>query len=118
MPFFRKLLLKCACTNKTIDKSKYFNFATAMFSFSNPHISIALPADVTAITVLLNSAYRGEGSKQGWTTEAHLIAGAVAHPVQRAALAAFPVEFAGDRMIRANEHPSPWCARSRRRAAG
>ncbi len=46
-----------------------------MFSFLNPHISIAGPADVTTITALLNSAYRGEGSKQGWTTEAHLIAG-------------------------------------------
>ncbi len=45
------------------------------FSFSNPHISIAKPVDIKAITLLLNSAYRGEGSKQGWTTEAHLIAG-------------------------------------------
>jgi ribosomal protein S18 acetylase RimI-like enzyme len=45
------------------------------FLFSNPHISIARPADITTITSLLNSAYRGEGSKQGWTTEAHLIAG-------------------------------------------
>ena len=45
------------------------------FSFLNPHITIAKPADITTITLLLNSAYRGEGSKQGWTTEAHLIAG-------------------------------------------
>ena len=45
------------------------------FSFSNEHIAVAGPADITAITALLNSAYRGEGSKQGWTTEAHLIAG-------------------------------------------
>ncbi len=46
-----------------------------MFSFSNQHISVAGAADITTITALLNSAYRGEGSKQGWTTEAHLIAG-------------------------------------------
>ncbi len=46
-----------------------------MFSFSNQHISVAGAADITTITSLLNSAYRGEGSKQGWTTEAHLIAG-------------------------------------------
>ena len=45
------------------------------FKFSNPCIEIATAADITAITHLLNSAYRGESSKQGWTTEAHLIAG-------------------------------------------
>lgn len=44
--------------------------------FSNNHISIAAAPDNTAITALLNSAYRGEQSKKGWTTEAHLIAGA------------------------------------------
>lgn len=45
--------------------------------FTDSHISIAAPEDVPAIKDLLNSAYRGEGSKQGWTTEAHLIAGDV-----------------------------------------
>ncbi len=48
-----------------------------MYTFSNPHISISTAVDVAAITSLLNSAYRGESSKQGWTTEAHLIAGNV-----------------------------------------
>jgi ribosomal protein S18 acetylase RimI-like enzyme len=48
-----------------------------MFTFSNTHITIATPTDVADITALLNSAYRGESSKQGWTTEAHLIAGDV-----------------------------------------
>ena len=43
--------------------------------FSTPQIFIAIPADITAIKDLLNSAYRGETSKKGWTTEAHLIAG-------------------------------------------
>ncbi|HMK04031.1 MAG TPA: GNAT family N-acetyltransferase [Ferruginibacter sp.] len=43
--------------------------------FSNPNISIATTADIPAIKDLLNSAYRGEASKQGWTTEAQLIAG-------------------------------------------
>lgn len=46
-----------------------------MSIFSNPNIAIATIADSTAIINLLNSAYRGETSKQGWTTEAHLIAG-------------------------------------------
>jgi len=44
-------------------------------SFSNPYISLATTADIPAIKDLLNNAYRGEGSKQGWTTEAELIAG-------------------------------------------
>jgi len=46
-----------------------------MFLFSDQHISFATPADIIAIRDLLNAAYRGESSKQGWTTEAGLIAG-------------------------------------------
>ena len=46
-----------------------------MLTFKNPQISIAAAADVTAVKDLLNAAYRGESSKQGWTTEAGLIAG-------------------------------------------
>lgn len=48
-----------------------------MYKFLNPQFAIATPADVATITALLNTAYRGESSKQGWTTEAHLIAGNV-----------------------------------------
>jgi ribosomal protein S18 acetylase RimI-like enzyme len=43
----------------------------------NPRITIAEHKDIPVITSLLNRAYRGESSKQGWTTEAHLIAGEV-----------------------------------------
>lgn len=46
-----------------------------MFSFSNPYIIFATTTDIPAIKDLLNNAYRGESSKQGWTTEAGLIAG-------------------------------------------
>ena len=46
-----------------------------MITFSNIHITIAILSDVPSITALLNSAYRGEPSTKGWTTEAHLIAG-------------------------------------------
>ena len=35
----------------------------------------ALRADASPITRLVNSAYRGESSKQGWTTEADLLGG-------------------------------------------
>ncbi|MDL2142234.1 GNAT family N-acetyltransferase [Flavobacterium tructae] len=31
--------------------------------------------DISALTVLINSAYRGETSKKGWTTEANLLEG-------------------------------------------
>ncbi len=46
-----------------------------MLNFSDPHIGFATLADIVAIKDLLNRAYRGESSKQGWTTEADLIAG-------------------------------------------
>lgn len=48
-----------------------------MIIFSDKQISLATPEDAAIITSLLNSAYRGDSSKQGWTTEAHLIAGDV-----------------------------------------
>lgn len=35
----------------------------------------ARPADVDALVALVESAYRGEGSKQGWTTEADMLGG-------------------------------------------
>jgi ribosomal protein S18 acetylase RimI-like enzyme len=38
-------------------------------------ISKATLADIPALTILINSAYRGETSKKGWTTEAHLLEG-------------------------------------------
>lgn len=41
------------------------------------NISKATVADAAQLVDLLNSAYRGDSSKQGWTTEAHLIAGNV-----------------------------------------
>lgn len=41
----------------------------------NHPIAIATPADAAAVSRLVNSAYRGEGSRQGWTTEADLLDG-------------------------------------------
>ena len=35
----------------------------------------ATPADVPALVALVNSAYRGESSRAGWTTEADLLDG-------------------------------------------
>lgn len=38
-------------------------------------ISIASKEDVQVLAALINSAYRGEASKKGWTTEADLLKG-------------------------------------------
>ncbi|TSD67466.1 GNAT family N-acetyltransferase [Inquilinus sp. KBS0705] len=38
-------------------------------------ISVATLTDVPELVTLVNSAYRGESSKKGWTTEANLIDG-------------------------------------------
>ena len=46
-------------------------------AFSNPHITIVGISDIADLTSLLNSAYRGEASKKGWTTEENLISGDV-----------------------------------------
>ena len=37
----------------------------------------AVPADIPYLVALINSAYRGENSKQGWTTEADMITGTI-----------------------------------------
>jgi ribosomal protein S18 acetylase RimI-like enzyme len=43
----------------------------------SPNLSfkIATQADIPKLVELINSAYRGEGSKAGWTTEADLLGG-------------------------------------------
>jgi len=38
-------------------------------------VSIATKADIPELVILINSAYRGESSKKGWTTEADLLDG-------------------------------------------
>lgn len=38
-------------------------------------VSIASLADIPELVTLINSAYRGEASRKGWTTEADLLAG-------------------------------------------
>ena len=45
--------------------------------FTQPQIKVAVAEDMVAIKNLLNSAYRGESSRLGWTTEANIIAGEV-----------------------------------------
>ncbi|HEX8660169.1 MAG TPA: GNAT family N-acetyltransferase, partial [Hymenobacter sp.] len=38
-------------------------------------LGTATPADVPRLTEFVNCAYRGDSSRQGWTTEAHLLDG-------------------------------------------
>lgn len=42
---------------------------------SNLQFSLASPEQAGEITVLVNSVYRGENSKKGWTTEADILGG-------------------------------------------
>jgi GNAT superfamily N-acetyltransferase len=42
---------------------------------STPHVRPATPADATELSRLVNSAYRGDSSRRGWTTEADLLDG-------------------------------------------
>jgi ribosomal protein S18 acetylase RimI-like enzyme len=44
---------------------------------ANIAISKAKEADIPQMVAIINSVYRGEQSKQGWTTEADLIAGEI-----------------------------------------
>lgn len=47
---------------------------------SLPHLREAVAADVPAVVALVESAYRGESSRAGWTTEAHLLDGRRTNP--------------------------------------
>jgi GNAT superfamily N-acetyltransferase len=48
----------------------------------------AVPADVPAVVRLVESAYRGEASKRGWTTEADLLGGQRTDPESVAGMVA------------------------------
>jgi ribosomal protein S18 acetylase RimI-like enzyme len=52
-----------------------FKLRTTMILFTNSNINIAHTSDIPYLGALLNSAYRGESSRRGWTTEADIIAG-------------------------------------------
>ncbi|MBI2282376.1 MAG: GNAT family N-acetyltransferase [Bacteroidetes bacterium] len=43
--------------------------------FPNPNITITTREDVADLHRLVNSAYRGDSSRKGWTTEANLLDG-------------------------------------------
>lgn len=49
-------------------------------SMNELNFRVATPGDVTALVELVTSAYRGDSSRQGWTTEADLLEGARIDP--------------------------------------
>jgi ribosomal protein S18 acetylase RimI-like enzyme len=55
------------------------------------NVTIATDAEIEAVVALVNSAYRGESSRAGWTTEADYLGGQRTDPeTLRAELAAVP----------------------------
>ncbi len=65
---------------------------------------LATPADIPALVALVESAYRGDSSRQGWTTEADLLQGQRTDPVSLAAVLAEPdsrvvLAFRGDELL-------------------
>jgi N-acetylglutamate synthase-like GNAT family acetyltransferase len=52
------------------------------FIFSDAQIRFAQLSDLSALEQLVNSAYRGESSRKGWTTEADLLDGIRTHQQQ------------------------------------
>lgn len=62
----------------TFPKQAASNLEQAYIQLKNNEgssISIATLQDIPALVILLNSAYRGDASKSGWTTEADLLKG-------------------------------------------
>jgi GNAT superfamily N-acetyltransferase len=62
----------------------------------------ATPPDIPALNILVNMAYRGEISKTGWTTEAHLIEGTRTDPSalkEMMETGYFELAFEGEEMI-------------------
>lgn len=56
----------------------------------DPTFRLAVAADVDAIVALVESAYRGDSSRRGWTTEAEFLDGRRTAPAEVAALLARP----------------------------
>jgi N-acetylglutamate synthase-like GNAT family acetyltransferase len=61
-------------------------------SQSKPMIRTAHPADIPALHALVESAYRGDSARQGWTHEADLLDGQRTDPGRLAAQLADPAE--------------------------
>lgn len=69
-----------------------------------PRFRLAAAADIDAIVALVESAYRGDSSRRGWTTEAHLLDGQRTDAAEVAQLLASPdsavlLAYVGDELL-------------------
>ena len=60
---------------------------------STLHFRVADTADIPALAVLVNSAYRGESSRRGWTTEADILGGQRTDAGELSELIAAPASY-------------------------
>ena len=60
---------------------------------STLHFRVAEATDIPALAILVNSAYRGESSRQGWTTEADILGGQRTDAEELAELISAPASF-------------------------
>lgn len=58
---------------------------------SNLSLHVAVPTDLAAVRALIESAYRGDSSRTGWTTEAHLLDGQRTDVVELGEVIASPI---------------------------
>jgi ribosomal protein S18 acetylase RimI-like enzyme len=76
---------------------------------------LAAERDVPAIVGLIESAYRGEGSREGWTTEEHLLGGQRTDPDAVLAVVRAPDSAM---LLAESEGTLAGCCQVQRRAAG
>lgn len=92
----------CACSClffKTITYTYQQHFITLGLKFCLMIVP-ATPEDASRLNQLVNSAYRGDSSRQGWTTEADLLDGTRTDAAALAALLQTP----GTRLLKYVEH--------------
>ncbi len=75
----------------------------------------AIPADIPALHALIESAYRGEASRAGWTTEADLLDGQRTDPEELAGIIADPDQAL---LLAWQDHQRVACVRIQRFADG
>jgi GNAT superfamily N-acetyltransferase len=82
---------------------------------AHAHIRVAGPADAGALTILVESAYRGDSARRGWTHEADMLDDARLAPGEMGAMLADP-----DRLVLAAEAQGQLigCVALARRAPG
>ena len=81
LPFATLRAALAGAPHATTEEGSRMTSTSAPWHFRTAHV-----ADVGAIVALVQSAYRGEGSRKGWTTEADMLDGQRTDPASVAAL--------------------------------